>query len=111
MCGLVSTRFEKAWIPNAIFPSLVVVMRHLKSRGYDAIILYVLPFLDAPPPPPPDLTCVLFFGGVIEGFLLRDQFGFSAGLTVALLSWPSRWVILIGALLSTIGAGLQSLTG
>lgn len=57
------------------------------------------------------LTCVLFFGGTIQRFLLVDQLGASKGLTVALLSWPSQWVILIGALLSTIGAGLQSLTG
>lgn len=33
------------------------------------------------------------------------------GLVVAELAWPTRWLILIGALLSTIGAGLQSLTG
>ena len=30
---------------------------------------------------------------------------------VAELAWPTRWLILIGALLSTVGAGLQSLTG
>lgn len=40
------------------------------------------------------------------------RFGDSSnGLTVALLAFPTVWVILIGALLSTIGAGLQSLTG
>lgn len=27
------------------------------------------------------------------------------------MAWPNEWVILIGSLLSTIGAGLQSLTG
>lgn len=32
-------------------------------------------------------------------------------LVVAELAWPHFWVILIGSLLSTIGAGLQSLTG
>ena len=58
-----------------------------------------------------DLTCVLFFGATTQGFLLRDQFGVSAGLTVSLLAWPTKWVILIGALLSTTGAGLQALTG
>jgi potassium/chloride transporter 4/5/6 len=58
-----------------------------------------------------DLTCVLFFGATTSGFLLRDQFGESAGLTVSLLAWPTKWVILIGALLSTTGAGLQALTG
>jgi potassium/chloride transporter 4/5/6 len=57
------------------------------------------------------LSCVLFFGATIQTFLLRDQYGSASGLTVALLAWPSPWVILIGALLSTIGAGLQSLTG
>ncbi len=30
---------------------------------------------------------------------------------VANLAWPNPWVILIGSFLSTIGAGLQSLTG
>ena len=35
----------------------------------------------------------------------------SGGLTVALLAFPTIWIILIGALLSTIGAALQSLTG
>ncbi|XP_019849326.1 PREDICTED: solute carrier family 12 member 6-like isoform X2 [Amphimedon queenslandica] len=58
------------------------------------------------------LSCVLFFGSTIEGFLLRDQFGDSTGgLTVSLLAFPTKWVILIGSLLSTIGAGLQTLTG
>ena len=58
------------------------------------------------------LTCVLFFGGSVAGFVLRDQFGDSiGGLVVAELAWPINWIILIGALLSTVGAGLQSLTG
>ncbi|XP_062500630.1 solute carrier family 12 member 6-like [Corticium candelabrum] len=59
------------------------------------------------------LTCVMFFGGTIDGPLLRDKFGESIddSLVVAELSWPSPWVIYIGAFLSTIGAGLQSLTG
>ena len=58
------------------------------------------------------LTCVLFFGGSVAGFVLRDQFGDAiGGLVVAELAWPTKWIILIGALLSTIGAGLQSLTG
>ena len=30
---------------------------------------------------------------------------------VANLAWPNEWVILVGSFLSTIGAGLQSLTG
>lgn len=58
------------------------------------------------------LTCVLFFGGSVAGFVLRDQFGDAiGGLVVAELAWPTKWIILIGALLSTVGAGLQSLTG
>eukprot|EP00118_Oscarella_pearsei_P002328 m.10248 g.10248 ORF g.10248 m.10248 type:complete len:1083 (+) comp22073_c0_seq3:74-3322(+) len=59
------------------------------------------------------LTCVLFFGGTIAGSLMRDKFGESIGgkLAIGELAWPSRWVIYIGAFLSTIGAGLQSLTG
>jgi potassium/chloride transporter 4/5/6 len=60
---------------------------------------------------PSDLTCVVFFGGAIRRFLLVDQFGEAAGLTVARLAFPTRWIILIGALFSTLGAGLQSLTG
>ncbi len=44
-------------------------------------------------------------------FFLVDQFGEAAGLTVSLLAWPTKWIILIGALFSTLGAGLQSLTG
>ena len=30
---------------------------------------------------------------------------------MSLLAWPSKWIVLIGAFLSTIGAGLQSLVG
>lgn len=30
---------------------------------------------------------------------------------VANIAWPNEWVILIGSFLSTLGAGLQSLTG
>ena len=60
-----------------------------------------------------DLSCVLFFGATIQGALLRDKFGESIddGLVVANLAWPHPWVILIGSFLSTVGAGLQSLTG
>lgn len=46
--------------------------------------------------------------------LIRDdRFGESIGqrLVVSELAWPHFYVILIGSLLSTIGAGLQSLTG
>ncbi|XP_052060467.1 solute carrier family 12 member 4-like isoform X2 [Mytilus californianus] len=58
-------------------------------------------------------TSVIFFAAIIEGDLMRDKFGESidSGLVVAKLSWPNEWVILIGSFLSTLGAGLQSLTG
>lgn len=41
------------------------------------------------------------------------RFGQSIGgkLVVANMAWPNHWVILIGSFLSTLGAGLQSLTG
>ncbi|XP_033125361.1 solute carrier family 12 member 4-like isoform X1 [Anneissia japonica] len=59
------------------------------------------------------MTCVLFFAGAVRGEILRDKFGESIDgrLLVANIAWPSEWVILIGSFLSTIGAGLQSLTG
>jgi hypothetical protein len=40
-----------------------------------------------------------------------DGESIDGGLVVAKLSWPNEWVILIGSFLSTLGAGLQSLTG
>ena len=44
--------------------------------------------------------------------LLRDKFGDSINkqLVVSYLAWPSSWLIVIGAFLSTFGAGLQTLT-
>lgn len=59
------------------------------------------------------ISTVVFFGACVEGSLLRDKFGDSIGgeLIVSLLAWPSKWIVLIGAFLSTIGAGLQSLVG
>lgn len=42
------------------------------------------------------------------------RFGRSIGsvMVVAEIAWPpTRWVILIGSLLPTVGAGMQSLTG
>lgn len=41
------------------------------------------------------------------------RFGQSIGgkLVVANMAWPNQWVILVGSFLSTLGAGLQSLTG
>ena len=45
--------------------------------------------------------------------LLRDKFGDSINkqLVVAALAWPNKWFIMIGAFCSTVGAGLQTLTG
>ncbi|GAB6021396.1 hypothetical protein CHUAL_004003 [Chamberlinius hualienensis] len=59
------------------------------------------------------LSAVILYGGSCNGLLLRDKFGQSTNgkLVVAELAWPNEWVILIGAFLSTVGAGLQSLTG
>ncbi|KAG5270067.1 hypothetical protein AALO_G00188300 [Alosa alosa] len=59
------------------------------------------------------MTSVVLFGGCIEGAVLRDKFGdaVSKNLVVGTLSWPSPWVIVVGSFFSTVGAGLQSLTG
>ncbi|KAL1493192.1 hypothetical protein ABEB36_011293 [Hypothenemus hampei] len=59
------------------------------------------------------LSSVLLFAGTVDNLLLRDKFGASIGgrLVVANIAWPNQWVILIGSFLSTLGAGLQSLTG
>ncbi|XP_034717780.1 solute carrier family 12 member 7 isoform X2 [Etheostoma cragini] len=59
------------------------------------------------------ITCVILFGGCIEGVLLRDKFGdaVKGNLVIGTLSWPSPWVIVIGSFFSCCGAGLQSLTG
>lgn len=59
------------------------------------------------------LASVLLYGSTVAGDVLRDKFGQSiaGSLIPSSLAWPTKWVILIGALMSTIGAGLQSLTG
>ncbi|XP_027037646.1 solute carrier family 12 member 7-like [Pocillopora damicornis] len=60
------------------------------------------------------LTSVLLFGATVQGDLLRDKFGRSINsvMVVAEIAWPpTKWVILIGSFLSTVGAGMQSLTG
>ncbi|XP_056267973.1 solute carrier family 12 member 4 isoform X2 [Pseudoliparis swirei] len=58
-------------------------------------------------------SSVILFGSCIEGVVLRDKFGDAVqrNLVVGTLSWPSPWVIVIGSFFSTVGAGLQSLTG
>ncbi|XP_050432923.1 solute carrier family 12 member 4 isoform X1 [Adelges cooleyi] len=59
------------------------------------------------------LSAVILFAATVDNLLLRDKFGQSIGgrLVVANIAWPNEWVILVGATLSTLGAGLQSLTG
>eukprot|EP00108_Taenia_solium_P003317 TsM_000004301 transcript=TsM_000004301 gene=TsM_000004301 len=59
------------------------------------------------------LSTTLFFPAVADGRVLRDKFGESMGgeMLVAALAWPHSWVIRIGTLLASIGAGLQCLTG
>ncbi|ESN99040.1 hypothetical protein HELRODRAFT_66482, partial [Helobdella robusta] len=59
------------------------------------------------------ITSVLLIAGCVEGQLLRDKFGESigGGLILATIAWPTHWIVIIGAFLSTCGAGLQSLVG
>ncbi|XP_065219429.1 solute carrier family 12 member 4 isoform X3 [Planococcus citri] len=59
------------------------------------------------------LSAVILFAGTVDNLLLRDKFGQSIGgrLVVANIAWPNEWVILVGSCLSSLGAGLQSLTG
>uniref|UniRef100_A0AAQ6AG06 Solute carrier family 12 member 4 n=1 Tax=Amphiprion ocellaris TaxID=80972 RepID=A0AAQ6AG06_AMPOC len=57
------------------------------------------------------LVCILTFSHIQSPY--SDRFGDAVrkNLVVGTLSWPSPWVIVIGSFFSTIGAGLQSLTG
>lgn len=57
------------------------------------------------------LLLVLLYGATIQGEVLRDKFGESLGgeLVSALLCWPNKWVVLVGAFSSSLGAGLQCL--
>ncbi|KAA8580477.1 hypothetical protein FQN60_013435 [Etheostoma spectabile] len=95
------------------FPSVTGIMagsnRSATWKGEDFIQGFPLPFLNRAP----DITCVILFGGCIEGVLLRDKFGdaVKGNLVIGTLSWPSPWVIVIGSFFSCCGAGLQSLTG
>ncbi|KAG8179640.1 hypothetical protein JTE90_007370 [Oedothorax gibbosus] len=59
------------------------------------------------------LSGVLLFGATFDNLFMRDKFGESVGggLAVADLAWPHPWVVVVGSFLSTVGAGLQSLTG
>lgn len=58
------------------------------------------------------LSNVFLFASCIDGLLLRDKFGDSINkqLVISVLAWPNKWVILVGAFASTLGAALQSLT-
>uniref|UniRef100_A0A8C4WUW7 Solute carrier family 12 member 4 n=1 Tax=Eptatretus burgeri TaxID=7764 RepID=A0A8C4WUW7_EPTBU len=59
------------------------------------------------------LSCVVLFGACVETVVLLDKLGVAVNgnLVVGTISWPSPWVIVVGSFFSTIGAGLQSLTG
>ena len=59
------------------------------------------------------LTAVLLMGGVATQAVLSDKYGESFGdqLFAARIGWPSLWVILLGALISTFGSAIQSLMG
>ncbi|CAF1157859.1 unnamed protein product, partial [Didymodactylos carnosus] len=59
------------------------------------------------------LSNVIFMAACARGILLRDKFGDSINkqLVVAVLAWPNKWVIMVGAFCSTVGAALQTLTG
>ena len=63
------------------------------------------------------LSCTILFGCAVDRLLLLDKFGESlqyghgGKMVASLLVWPTPNFMVIGAFLSTIGAGLQSLTG
>jgi len=59
------------------------------------------------------LSSVLLFAATVDPLLLRDKFGQSIGgsMIIGNVAWPHPKVIEVGSLLSTFGAGLQSLTG
>ena len=54
-------------------------------------------------------SCMEFDQNIIVFCRLGESI--NGGLVVAYLAWPTKWVILIGSFLSTVGAGLQTLTG
>ncbi|KAI6233821.1 hypothetical protein M3Y99_00873500 [Aphelenchoides fujianensis] len=59
------------------------------------------------------LLGTLFFGMTVSEMFIRDKYGQSAvgKMVVAEIAVPHPTAILIGCLMSTIGAGMQSLTG
>ncbi|KAK0046372.1 solute carrier family 12 member 4 [Biomphalaria pfeifferi] len=60
-------------------------------------------------------SSVILMSGSVEGKLLRDKYGESISmngeLVLSLMAFPSKWVVLVGTLTATIGAGLQALAG
>ena len=56
-------------------------------------------------------ACSGEYGSTVLGVVYRFGESIGGGLVVANLAFPNPWVILIGSFLSTVGAGLQSLTG
>lgn len=56
------------------------------------------------------LTLILLFGTVCTGPFLRTAQP-PNGLHVGVVAWPTKWVALVGCLLSSIGAALQCLAG
>uniref|UniRef100_A0A4W5PHA2 Solute carrier family 12 member 4 n=1 Tax=Hucho hucho TaxID=62062 RepID=A0A4W5PHA2_9TELE len=54
---------------------------------------------------------VIIFVCMVHVLSCRFGDAVSKNLVVGTLSWPSPWVIVIGSFFSTVGAGLQSLTG
>ncbi|XP_003378005.1 amino acid permease family protein [Trichinella spiralis] len=57
------------------------------------------------------ISYTLFYGTAIDRALLMDKYGESLGgsLVSGQLSWPTEWLVVVGCLASTFGAGLQSL--
>lgn len=58
------------------------------------------------------LSTVVLFGAAFNNLFIRDKFGECVGgqLAVTLIAWPYPFLIVVGSLLSTMGAALQSLT-
>ncbi|CAD6191860.1 unnamed protein product [Caenorhabditis auriculariae] len=59
------------------------------------------------------LTGVVLFGSTVSEMFIRDKYGRSAmgKLIISEVAYPFPFVILVGCFMSTIGAGMQSLTG
>lgn len=60
-------------------------------------------------------SSVILMGASVEGAVLRDKLGRSLSdtgiLVLSRMGWPTEWLILIGSLTATIGAGMQALAG